>query len=35
MNNYSLGELELIYNNCDPTQQQWMLDNLYLWFGKG
>jgi hypothetical protein len=31
---YSLGELEVIYDNMDEKTQKWMLDNLYLWFGK-
>ena len=29
---YSLGELEIIYDNIDEETQKWMLDNLYLWF---
>ena len=30
----SLEELEVIYDNMDEETQKWMLDNLYLWFGK-
>ena len=30
---YSLGELEVIYDNMDEETQKWMLDNMYLWFG--
>jgi hypothetical protein len=31
---YSLGELEVIYNDSYPKVQQWILDNMYLWFEK-
>ena len=31
---YSLGELEVIYDNMDEETQKWMLDNLYLCFEK-
>ena len=31
---YSLGQLEVIYDNMDEETQKWMLDNLYLWFEK-
>jgi len=30
---YSLGELEVIYDNMDEETQKWMLDNMYSLFG--
>ena len=30
---YSLGELEVIYDNRDEETQNWIFDNMYLWFG--
>ncbi len=34
MENYTLGELQTIYDNMDEETQKWMLDNLYLWWEK-
>ena len=31
---YSLGELEVIYDNMDEGTQKRMLDNMYLWWEK-
>ena len=30
---YSLGELEVIYDNMDEETQKWMLDKMHMWFG--
>ena len=34
MDNYTLGELQTIYDNCDPKELQWMLDHMHEWCGK-
>ena len=29
MANYTLGELQTIYDNCDPKERQWMLGHMH------